>query len=537
MRVVFIASFFLVYVSLTAQPVILEETNLPIFIIDTNGETIQDEPKIQAWLSVIDNYNGINSPGDFPNIYDGKIGIESRGHYSQILPQKPYGFETWDNERNSINVPLFDFPSENDWILLANYNDKSFIRNSLAFELFRKMGHYAPRTLHCELILNGEYQGIYVFTEKIKQDPGRVDIHNMDSDDIAGDSLSGGYIFKIDYPEGNDYWVSRYSPPRYPPGSVSFIYTDPKPKNITPEQRSYLDQFIDNFEDVLFGPYYLDKFFGYRKYLELNSFIDYFIIGEVTRNVDAYKKSCHYFKTRDSEGGLIYAGPVWDFDWAMKNFAECIYRNTDGSGWAYRIHECGDPGPYPVPPYWIPRMVTDEFFVNSVHSRYFELRKTILDESYIFNYIDSIASLLGEAQVRHYTLWPILGLNVGTPEVDEIPDSFEGEIQKLKDWFSIRLDWLDRYMIGKPFYPDDFEFTAGKIGIYPNPSSDYIHIQADTIISGVEIMTYDGKIIQKISTENESQVTVWVGNLQSGLYPVRVILANGNTYTLKLILQ
>ncbi len=133
------------------------------------------------------------------NIYTGKVGIEIRGRYSANLPQKPYGFETRDEAGNNLNVPILGMPEENDWILTANYNDKAFLRNFLAFELFRKMGHYAPRTVYCEVVLNDAYQGIYLLGEKIKRDKNRVDIAKLNPDENSGDDLTGGYIFVNDY--------------------------------------------------------------------------------------------------------------------------------------------------------------------------------------------------------------------------------------------------------------------------------------------------------------------------------------------------
>jgi len=161
-----------------------ESSLLPLVIINTNGQTIVDEPKINVGMQII--YNGpgqVNYITDPPNEYNGTVGIEYRGSYSATLPQKPYGLETRDSLGNNNNVPLLNMPSENDWILLANYNDKTFLRNILAFDLFNKMGNYAPRTHLCEVVLNDVYDGIYVFTEKIKKDKNRVDIATPNVDE------------------------------------------------------------------------------------------------------------------------------------------------------------------------------------------------------------------------------------------------------------------------------------------------------------------------------------------------------------------
>lgn len=533
---VILTQFFLY---LSAQTVNFQSTNIALLIIDTDGKTIVDEPKIEAGLKIIYHENGNrNSPSDAANIYDGKIGIEYRGTFSQMLPQKPYGFETMDTEGEETNVSLFGFPEENDWILLANYNDKSFVRNSLIFHLFRQMGHYAPRTIHCEVLVNDVYQGIYVFTEKIKRDKGRVSISKLDPDDNAGDSITGGYIFKTDYSGGDDFWVSDYTPEGFQDGSVRFIYTYPKPKNLTTQQRSYISNYVDEFEKVLFGNNFQDKNLGYRTYIDVNSFVDYFIIGEITRNVDTYKKSCHYYKHSISKGGLIYAGPVWDFDWAMKNFDECIYRNTDGSGWAHEIFDCTDPPPNPVPPGWITRLISDPYFANRIHDRYFSLRNSIMSEAYLFNYIDSVKNVLSEAQTRHFTRWPILGENVGTPEVDNIPDSFGGEIQKLKDWFSVRLAWLDNNMIGEPSF-DDAEYAnqKQKIHLYPNPATDNLILESLSGMKEILILSLDGKLIGHRKPNDEVQTSIDIADLSPGFYLLQILTEDNQIQTGKFVKQ
>lgn len=229
----------------------VDSTNLPLFIIDTKGVSIVDEPKITAELKIIYHQNEYNHPGDTANIYHGNIGIEVRGKYSASLPQKPYGLETRDSLGNNFNVPLFHMPAENDWILLANYNDKTFMRNSLSFELFRKMGHYAPRTQFSEVIVNNIYQGIYVFTEKIKRDQGRVNISKLNNTDNDGDELTGGYIFKVDYYDNFNSWLSKYSPIGHYDKDVHFVYHYPEPEEITPAQKNYISNFVNEFEAIL----------------------------------------------------------------------------------------------------------------------------------------------------------------------------------------------------------------------------------------------------------------------------------------------
>jgi hypothetical protein len=190
------------------KAITLDSTNIPLVIIDTKGNTIVDEPMVNATMKIIDNGPGkMNHPYD-ASVFNGPIGIEYRGSYSLLFPQKSYGFETRDVNGNSMNVSLLGFPEENDWILLAHYDDKSFVRNTLAYTLFEEMGHYATRSKFCEVIVNDQYMGIFTLIGKIKRDKNRVKISKMDPTDNAGISLIGGYIFKIDNMDGEITWDS-----------------------------------------------------------------------------------------------------------------------------------------------------------------------------------------------------------------------------------------------------------------------------------------------------------------------------------------
>ncbi len=515
-------------------PVNFTSSNLPVVIITTNpGESITDEPKITADMKIIDNAgDGINYVSDEGNIYSGKVGIEIRGRYSASLPQKPYGFETRDLAGNNLNVSLLGMPAENDWVLLANYNDKAFLRNFLAFEIFRKMGHYATRTRYCEVVLNNDYQGIYLLGEKIKRDDNRVDIAKLNPDENTGDDLTGGYIFKNDYYTSSDSWLSNYSPLNKPGADVYFVYYDPKPEELTIQQKNYLKDFVDSFESTLYGNDFKDRRTGYRAYLDVNSFVNYFIVGEITRNVDAYKKSRFYYKDKDSKNGLIHSGPVWDMDWAWKDIREnCIHFNqTDGSGWAYRINECAA---WPVPPSWEIRLMQDPEFVSRIHDKYYLLRKTILSLNQINTIIDSVAGLLEEAQARHYEKWKILGINVGTPEYGEQPETFSGEIEKFKSWISRRLTWLDANMVGR-----SSAFIRGYHAIcriFPNPAGENLYIESDTIINKVILYNISGIPVQVKVECNDFSVTLNLANLSPGLYLARIHFRHGEIITRRLV--
>ncbi len=500
-------------------------SNLPVVVINTpGGESIHDEPKITADMKIISNGVGrINYISDSGNVYSGKVGIEIRGRYSASLPQKPYAFETRNTSGSNLNVPILGMPAENDWVLTANYNDKAFLRNYLAFDLFRKMGHYAPRTAYCEVMVNGDYKGIYLLGEKIKRDSNRVDIAKLNPDENEGDDKTGGYIFANDYYTLSDSWLSNYSPLNKPGSDVYFVYYYPESDIITANQKAYLKDFVGSFENMLYSPGFKSNNTGYRAYLDVNSFVDYFILGELSRNVDAYKKSRFYFKDKDSKGGLIHSGPPWDFDWAWKDIAEdCIHVNqTDGSGWAYRINDCNN---WPVPPSWEVRLLQDDAFANQIHDRYFLLRKTILSETSLNHVIDSVAVLLNEAQVRHYQKWQILGINVGTPEYGDQPDTFSGEIEKFKNWINRRLAWLDANMVGNKSAGND---KSAIYRVFPNPASGILHVESDEIINRIVIYNLTGNPILDLSNYSDYVTSVDVSNLPPGLYIARIWFITG----------
>lgn len=227
----------------------ITSSSIPFVVIDTDSQEIVDDYRIVANMGVIHKGEGMtNYITDPYNDYKGKVSIEIRGATSQSFPKKSYGFETQYENGENRNVSLIDLPEENDWILYAPYSDKTLIRNILAYKLSRKLGHYAPRTKLCQLIVNGDYRGVYVLIEKIKRDENRVDISKLNPDEVTGDDLSGGYMLKIDKQTGNSgpVWQSDI-------GGIYFQYEYPKYDEIVPEQKEYIKNCIDKFEEALTG--------------------------------------------------------------------------------------------------------------------------------------------------------------------------------------------------------------------------------------------------------------------------------------------
>lgn len=538
LRALFIVVFLLILSPCFPQVSGISSSNLPLVVINTNGQTIQNNAKIQAGMRLIWNGVGkVNKPTDPGNIYDGNIGIEVRGASSASLPQKPYGFETRDQTGANLDVSLLGMPAENDWILLSNYNDKTFMRNTLAFDLFRKMGHYAPRTQMVEVIINNVYLGIYILTEKIKRDKGRVDIAKLASKDVTGDDVTGGYIFKIDYYNASDSWKSNYTPLGYPTKAVNYVYADPDATELLTSQKTYLKNAVNSFESILYSNGFADKTSGYPAWIDVNSFIDYFIVSEVSRNVDGFKKSCFFFKDKNSRGGKINAGPVWDFDWAWKNIWDCsFYQATDGSGWSYKVNDCGNI--WPNSNGWMVRLLQDEDFANALNKRYFELRNSYLSFSHLQSYIDSVQRLASEAEVRHYSKWNILSLSVGAPEVDGQPSTYAGQVTKFTNWIATRLNWLDTHMPGKST-PTSIENDqiAFSYRIFPNPATDLVYIESSSTIQEIKVFNSSGKLVLGQSALWTYESMFNVSDLTSGIYVVTMKTIGNQPTSTKLIVR
>ena len=510
-------------------PFVFTSSNLPIVIINTNGETIVDDPKIDAVITIISNNEGLpNAVTDEGIEY--VAGIELRGNYSQGLPQKPYKFETRDEAGEELNVSLLGMPEEHDWCLIANYNDKVFMRNTLAYDLFREMGNYAARSEYCEVILNGDYQGVYMLMESLKRDNERIDIAKLEEDENEGLDVTGGYILKCDYWTLEDSWELEYSPIDHQNKTVRLVYEYPKPEDISYDQQEYIQGFINDFETALYGDNYDNPETGYFKYIDVNSFIDYFIVNEFSRNIDGFRKSFWMHKDKDiseTELSKLKLGPVWDFDWSFKDIWSCpIFEATNGSGWAHKINDCN---PDVNSPGWHIRLLEDPVFQNRLRCRWEELRSSFMSNEAIMDYIDETAELLAESQARHFERWGNLGINTGTPEVQQDPATFEGQIDQFKNWITLRLAWLDEKIPGSTLdctFAAVNENTLDRLHIYPNPADDVLHVVSGSLLKAetAEFFDITGKSVMKAGINSDDTFTV--SGLANGVYMCHISAGN-----------
>lgn len=500
----------LILVFLSAQEffpqVNFTSSNLPIVVINTEGKTILDEPKINAFMGIIFKGDGIKNYLTDPfNNYEGRIGIEIRGSSSQRFPKKQYGFETWDSDGEDMDVSLLGFPEESDWILSAPYSDKTLLRNVLTYKIANDLGRYASRTKFCELVLNGEYMGVYILMEKIKRDKNRVNIKKLEEDDISGDKLTGGYIIKIDKQEGT-VTGGWNSPSWYYNNStrqVYYQYDYPSGDDLTTEQINYIQSYMLNFETILFGSGSDKPFGGYYDIVDIDSFIDFFIVNETAKNVDGYRLSTFLYKNRDSEGGKLNLGPVWDFNLAYGN------ANYD-DGWKTEGWEVFyDNDSYWRTPFWAMKLMDNSIFKNRFAKRWNELRSTVLSSNYLNSFIDSTTSDFEQARIRNFERWNVLDSLIWPNFY--IGKTYEDEINYLKNWLNNRIKWIDDNIINLYSFVEwidesDIE-TDGKVSFSIN---DFIKnvSNVDTVsfvLSNIddEIEVSNDSIFISINSQNE----------------------------------
>ncbi len=519
----------------------LNSSNLPIIVINTNGQEIVDDPKITADMGIIYNGEGVrNAMTDPFNHYNGKIGIEIRGQSSQMFPMKSYSIELWDNSGNSLDKSLFGLPKESDWVLYAPYTDKTLMRNFLAYTMSRELGHWAANCRFVEVVVNGDYKGIYVFMEKIKRGSGRVPVSKIGAADVSGDAVTGGYIFSID--KEADAWYSSVYPPYGTNGqNIRFAYVYPKLSSIVAAQQNYLKNYVDSFEAALNGDQYQDKQNGWRRFADEASFIDYLIVNEVSRNVDSYRLSAYFNKDRQSKGGKIVAGPVWDYDLAFRNANYC--KGAETSGWAYHFNkDC--PQDYWQIPFWWYQFEKDSAFQSNLRCRWKQVRQGSLSDSRIYNLIDSIVTLTAEAQQRHFQRWPVLGQYIW-PNPQPIPTSYAGEISALKEWVSARISWISSNIPNAgPCYDYPASETSSIIAhFYPNPVGSSLTLDIkSSLVQKVLVRITDAMGRTMLSQAcnlhyGENYIPVAAGQWSPGIYILSYQADSGEKGIQKLLKQ
>jgi hypothetical protein len=415
--------------SLPAEPATNFTSNLPLVVLETGGRYLSQGRPALVRAEFYDTAKGRASLGAPPD-YAGLASIHRRGNTTQRLPKSSFTFHTVDGQTNQVKAALLGLPAEEDWVLYAPFEDKTLIRDVLAYELANKMGRYAPRTRYVELFITAsrhqlsmrDYAGVYVLVEKIKRGHDRVNIAKLAPEDRSEPAISGGYIIKRDHDDRSEsrFYTSRGGP---------YFFVSPKPEAITPEQKAWLARYINAFEMALYGADFRNPQTGYAAYLDVPAFIDAHWLIEVSKNVDGFRYSA--FLTKD-RGGKLKPGPAWDWNRSFGNAD--YYGGWQTEGWYSTWLR-------PTEISWYHRLQDDPDFRQRCTARWLELRQGVLDLKKIHARIDELAAQLEEAQQRNFKRWPILGQQITCNYY--VGDTYRDEIAWLKNWIARRMEWID----------------------------------------------------------------------------------------------
>jgi hypothetical protein len=444
---------------LAASPALAAfDSNLPIMVFESFGDTIPDNPTLSpkpledVYATVIDTneVSGRAFITDQPD-FAGRTGMRIRGSSAAQLPKKPYKVETWNEDDSDLRVALLGFPSDSDWVLHNPYTDKTFMRNVLAYKLSNDMGYYSTRTKFVEVFVNedggqiggpasGDYMGVYVLMEQIKRGKDRVDIEELRPSDNAEPEISGGYIIKNDKnPEGAE---------TFPTLAGDYTYVEPDLFSITAAQKSYIQNYIDDFETVHQSAGFDDPVTGYAQYIDVESFIIHDFNSEITREADTYNFSTYATKDR---GGKLMMAPHWDYNLSMGNNEYSVFDANIHvtSGW----HRDSD-GWSPTGYYWHKRLLDDPEYLLKYADRWHHLRETVLSDSAIEQTLDSNRVLLdAEAAGRNYSRWDILNTKVTFPWSGDGPTFYYGGNPKIPcngsdHTYWMQVEWMKNWLTG-----------------------------------------------------------------------------------------
>lgn len=439
-------------------------SDIPILLIDgyTGGKPTDKDTYRRAAFLLFEPVDGVATLSNLPTVAT-RSGHRLRGQSSQSHPKTPYRVELWDNHDDDADHVIAGMPAEADWALIHLYVDRSLVRNAFMYELGRQIGLAAPRQAFAEVYINhtdpvlseSHYQGVYNITEVIKNQKDRLNLQQLDEDDVEPEKLSGGYILSFEYeavegesiPCTGDDVFSRSAPGSFNPIPVTegFCWNhlelrDPEPAN--PDQLTWITQYIQQFHDALHS----EPLGAYEDFIDVASFVDFFLLTELSRDMDAYIRSAYFHKDRDTK---LMAGPLWDFDLSMG--AGGFFENLETAGWQVAnrriVHD------------WFIVLTRDPAFLERVGARWAELRQGPLSDASITASIDSLTAPLTAAALREHQKWSVSSVRTQYSVV-EIPagDTWEAQVTALRDWLLARAAWLDAEA-GNSFTVPDYPFV------------------------------------------------------------------------------
>lgn len=428
----------------------LEEdmTHLPIVNITTNGKTIPGEPIVddqemllgysvdeegyamtRMQVSIMDAASAKNHIEDTPTL-DTLALVRYRGNSSRRFDKKGYLLRFTDEQGLDNDLNVMGMGRESEWILHGPFLDKTMMRNYLCMNIIGQVMPYTSDVAYCRLYVDGEYKGLYLMMESIKQGEQRVAI----SKNKARDTHIS-YIVRIEADPMDIRSLNTFSfythltqdhNTRY-----SIVY--PGTKHITEAWATYIEDDISKFEKALFSYDFKDAQNGYKAYIDVDSFIDYYIFMEFFGVRDFGSRSTYLYK--DAKGKLCM-GPAWDFNNAMDNFF--LEQSTSDIQYQDRL--------------WYRMLLKDEEFVSKLVRRYHSLRESVLNEDYLFTFIDDTSAFLGQEIDRNFDVWgysfdvsALSNWEKLTPDERNIT-SYEDAIIQMKTYLHKRGSWLDAHI-------------------------------------------------------------------------------------------
>ena len=432
-------------------------TNLPTVVIHTkdNEAPYDKEHEIDCFISIISN-NG-------QTILSDSATIRERGNASRNFPKKPYRIK-FDKKHQVLGSPA----NAKKWTLINNYGDKTLMRNQLAFELSRRFGMpYTPFCAYVDVVLNGDYKGSYQLCDQIEVRKNRVNITEMTPRDNSGEALTGGYLFEVDAYAGDEPFQAVFQSSYGTPVTIK----SPDEDSITAQQKNYITQRYNAMEA------------NWRQYLDLNTFLRHFLVGEVSGNTDTYW-SVYMYKHRAND--TLYVGPCWDFDLAFDNDNR-TYHVCDRSDYIYRSG--GSTIGYM-------RTLVDNIVINDAAAKqqlkdlWAQLRRNGFTEESMLDYIDEQAELLAHSQQLNFLRWPIL--NQYVHQNPAARGSYQAEVENVRSYIRNRIPWMDRKL---GFDATTLDMEAAEEDL-PQTGKILIHGQLHILRNGV-VYTPAGQIINR----------------------------------------
>ena len=380
----------------------LTHSGLPVVIINTPNNqdiTSKDEYVENTLMSVLQM--------DIMDEFCELTNMKGRGNSTWLAPKKPYAIK-FDKKKS-----LMDLPDDKSWGLLANYYDVTLLRNDLALFIGNEYSglEWTPHFQSIDLVLNGEYKGIYQLGEKVKISKKRVNV---------GDD---GFLLEIDQRALTEE-DARYFTVNHIGNPVNI--KDPEVE-YDDEDYIYAKNFVQAADAALFSENFTDENEGWQKYFDMNSFVDWYLINEISKNADAcvLYSSCYMNLKR---GGKLKMGPIWDFDLGFGGYP---WAPTDA--WANDVEGFK----LKLTP-WFARLFQDPVFVLNVKERFayfYNNRQTLYD------HIDEGAQKLINKIEAENKLWGRLTDKSASTGV--VKSAYQERVDYLKTWLASRLDWLN----------------------------------------------------------------------------------------------